>query len=119
MARLLFVLHHSTEDPDRAATGLQSAAAAAAAGHEVALWLTHEGARLGVKGVAETMKRPGPDLALTSLQTVVARGGVLLVSQPCFERRAFEADQLREGAVLAPPETLAAKAAEGWTPLPA
>ena len=41
MASLLYILHHSTDEPDRAATGLFAAAAAARAGHDVALTWRH------------------------------------------------------------------------------
>ena len=49
MARLLFLLNHSTEQPDRAMTALLAARAAKADGHDVALWLQNEGVRLGVE----------------------------------------------------------------------
>ena len=63
MAAFLYVLTHSTDEPDRAATGLATALAAQRAGHDVALWLTGEGVRLGVKHVAETLREPGPESA--------------------------------------------------------
>ena len=101
MAALLYVLAHSTEDPDRAVTALNAALAASEAGHDVALWLTGEGVRLGVVGVAETLREPGSRTAAQVVAALAQRGVVLHCSRPCFERRTFSPDALRPGARLA------------------
>lgn len=115
MARLLFLLAHSTEDPDRATTALRTALAGQRAGHEVGLWLTGEGARLGVKAVAETLREPGPETAAEMVEALAAGGAVLHVEQGSFAVREFTADALRAGAALAAPEHLAALLADGWS----
>lgn len=117
MARLLYVLAHSTDDPRRAATGL-SAAAAGGGEHEVALWLTDEGVRLAVKGVSDALLERGPPPATRSLEALEDGGAVLHVSRPCFEARGFAVEQLREGARLADPAVLAGLVSEGWVPIP-
>jgi predicted peroxiredoxin len=117
MARLLFVLLHSTDDPDRAVTGLSTALAAAESGHDVGVWLAGEGVRLGVSGVAETIREPGPRSAAELTEALVERGARLFCSRRCFETREFEKDALRRGAEVAGPERLAALVAEGRTPV--
>lgn len=117
MARLLVLLSHSTDDPRRAAVGLEAAAAAAQHGHDVALWLADEGVRLAVKGVADALLEEGPRLASDSLAALQAAGAAFHVSRPCFASRGFEDDQLLEGAGTAEPEALADLVADGWTPI--
>ena len=113
MAALLYVLHHSTDEPDRAATGLFAAAAAARAGHDVALWLTGEGVRLGVQGVAETLREALPETAVESWAALVAAGGRAWLERSSFERRQYEETALRDGAAVADADHLAALLAEG------
>ena len=112
MASLLFVLAHSTDAPNRAATALETAAAAADTGHTVALWLTDEGVRLGIQGVDEALARPAGAQPSESLEVLRLRGAVLYCSRPCFERRQFETTALRPDAELAEPEDLARLVAE-------
>ena len=118
MARLLFVLPHSTDDPRRAAVGLEAAAAAAEGGHEVGVWLTDEGVRLAVPGVSDALLEEGPRLASASLAALRAQGALLHVSKPCFEARGFVAGQLAEGARLAAPTALADLVDAAWVPVP-
>jgi predicted peroxiredoxin len=51
--KYLFTVTHFDGDPDRVATPLVLANNALAAGGDVLLWLTVEGANLGKKGAAE------------------------------------------------------------------
>lgn len=118
MARLLYVLPHSTDDPRRAATALEAAVVAAETGHEVALWLTDEGVRLAVKGVVDALLEAGPRLASDSLAALQQRDAPLCVSKPCFEGRGFAAEQLAAGGRLAEPAELATLVADGWAPIP-
>lgn len=113
MGSLLFVVAHSTDDPDRAVTAIETALAAAEAGHGVALWLTGEGVRLGVKGVAETLREPTRRSAAEMLEALVARGAALHCSRPSFERREFAAEALRAGARVAEPHEIATLLAAG------
>jgi predicted peroxiredoxin len=77
MADLIYLLTHSTDNPDRATTGLATALAAQRAGHDVVLWLTGEGVRLGVRQVAETLREPGPETAAEMVEALAAGGAVL------------------------------------------
>lgn len=117
MARVLVLIAHSTEEPNRAVGALFTAHALAQAGAAVDLWLHGEGVRLGVQHVAEALQEPFPVPAADLLAGLTARGGVFWCSRPCFEQRGFEATSLRAGARLAAPEELARLLAAGVTPL--
>lgn len=117
MASLLYVLAHSTDAPERAATGVHLALAAQEAGHDVRLWLHGEGVRLGVRGVAETLREPGAQSVAEALEALTGHGAVLYCHEACFHRREFEADALREGAEVVGGMALAALVADGRTPV--
>ena len=114
MARILYVLAHSTEAPDRAATALATALASQGGEHQVALWLTGEGARLGVEGVAETLNEPLPQSAAEMLSALRSAGATLYVEKLSFERRQYDTDALLEGAELSDGGRLAELVADGW-----
>lgn len=100
----VYLISHSTEDPERAAVALEHAHAAQAAGHTVDLWLSGEGVRLAVKAVAETLREPQDAAAL--LTQLVANGTTLYAHRPCFERREFDEAALRPGAEVVGGEAL-------------
>ena len=113
MTALLFVLCHSTDDPDRAVTGLHAAVAAVRNGDDVALWLTGEGVRLGIEGVAETLNEDVPQSAPEMLAALVEGGAVLCLDQLSFQRRGYAEDAVREGAAVANPKRLGELLAAG------
>jgi predicted peroxiredoxin len=117
MAALLFVITHSTDDPDRAATAIRTALAAQERGHDVHLWLSGEGVRLGVRAVAETLREPGPPTA-AALDALARGGATFHLDRPSFERRRFEATALRPAAVVAEPSALADLVAAGRAAVP-
>ena len=117
MAALLFTISCSTDDPERSGGALSTALAAAEAGHDVALWLSHEGVRLAVKAVAETMREPWSRDAAALVTALTTQGVVLHADRDAFDRRELDADQLREGAVLAAPADLARLVVEGRVPV--
>jgi len=117
MASLLYVLHHATDTPERTATALRTAAAALEAGHDVALWLSGEGVRLGVEGVADTLRAAGarpPSEALTALREGGAR---LFVERVSLEERQFSEDALLPGVEIADAARLADLVGEGRVPV--
>jgi predicted peroxiredoxin len=107
MTALLYVLTHSTDDPDRAVTGLSAALAAVRGGHDVALWLTGEGVRLGIAGVAETLNEDVPESAAEMLGALVEGGAVLCLDRFSFERRAYDEEAVRPGGAVADARRLA------------
>jgi predicted peroxiredoxin len=114
MTRLLYILSHSTEAPERATTSLAAALAGQRLGHEVDLWLSGEGARLGVRGVAETLNEPGPETAAAMLAALAADGATLHVERVAFEQRQFAPEVLLPAAELADAGQLAHLVADGW-----
>jgi predicted peroxiredoxin len=88
------------DDPERVNQAFTVAASAVAAGAEVSLWLTGEGAWLGVPGRAEEFSL---DLAtpLADLRDAVLAGGSITVCSQCAARRDITAEDLVEGATIA------------------
>lgn len=101
MARSLVVkVTCGAEDAERCNQAFTVAAAAAAAGAEVSLWLTGEAAWFGVPGRAEAFDLP---LAtpLHQLLTIVADAGSVTVCSQCAARRGIGEDDLRDGVRIA------------------
>lgn len=90
-----------TEDPERVNQAFTVAAAAAAAGAEVSLWLTGEAAWFGTPGRAEAFEldlaTPLPDLRAA----VLATGGTVTVCSQCAARRGITEADLVEGVTIA------------------
>lgn len=118
MARLLFHLAISTDDPPRTGEALAAAWQSQAAGHEVGLWLVFEGVRLGVRGVAETLREDLPKPAAELLDELAGKGARFHVESGAFARREFEPDALRTGSRLAEASHLGTLLDEGWTLVP-
>src|SRR6266849_3418427 len=74
-------LTRSIDDPDRATVAMVIANAAVASGKNTMVFLSSEGVRLAVKGVAA--------------------GGAFWVCSPCFKKRGYGEGDLIEGAILA------------------
>ncbi len=101
MARSLVVkVTCGAEDAERCNQGFTVAAAAAASGADVSLWLTGQAAWYGVAGRAEEFEL---DLAtpLDQLMAAVLMTGSVTVCSQCAARRGIVADDLREGVVIA------------------
>jgi predicted peroxiredoxin len=87
------------DDPERANQGLTVAATALSAGAEVSLWLTGEGAWLGVAG-RESFSLPQAAPA-ADLVAAVAAGGQVTVCTQCAARRAIAETDLLPGVRIA------------------
>jgi predicted peroxiredoxin len=101
MARsLVLKVTCGAEDAERLNQGFTVAAAAAAAGAEVSLWLTGEAAWFGVPGRAEEFHL---DLAtpLDQLMAAVLTGGTITVCSQCAARRGIVDGDLRDGVRIA------------------
>ncbi len=88
------------EDAERCNQGFTVAAAAAAAGAEVSLWLTGEAAWFGVPGRAEEFNLPLATPLADLLAVVVETGQVTVCSQ-CATRRGLTEGDLRPGLRIA------------------
>lgn len=101
MARSLVVkVTCGTEDAERCNQAFTVAAAAAASGADVSLWLTGEAAWFGAPGRAEEFEL---DLAtpLDQLMAAVLTSGTITVCSQCAARRGLVEDDLREGVRIA------------------
>ncbi len=117
MAGLIYLISHSTAEPDRAATALHSALAAVRNGHDIVLWLSSDGVRLGIQGVAETLHEPLPESAAAMMAALAEANVPLYLEQASFDRRGYAEDALRPGAEVVGAGHLATLAAEGRTPV--
>jgi predicted peroxiredoxin len=101
MARsLVLKVTCGADDPERLNQGFTVAAAAAASGAEVSLWLTGDAAWFGVPGRAEAFQL---ELAtpLDQLIAAVLTSGTITVCSQCAARRGIVAGDLREGVTIA------------------
>ena len=101
MARSLVVkVTCGADDAERCNQGFTVAAAAAAAGAEVSLWLTGEAAWFGIAGRAEEFAL---DLAtpLDQLVGAVLTSGTVTVCSQCAARRGIIEADLRDGVTIA------------------
>lgn len=88
------------EEAERLNQGFTVAAAAAASGAEVSLWLTGDAAWFGVPGRAEefVLELATP---LDQLIAAVLTSGTITVCSQCAARRGIVAGDLREGVTIA------------------
>ena len=86
--------------PERANQALTVAATAVAAGAEVSLWLTGEGAWLAVPGRADDLALEHATPARDLLDAVLA-GGTVTVCTQCAARRGLTEDDLLDGVRVA------------------
>jgi len=94
-------LTHSIDDADRATVGMVVANAAVASGKNTIVFLTSEGVRLAIKGVADGIHEEGLTPMAELVKNYLAAGGVFWVCPPCFNKRRYKEADLIEGATLA------------------
>lgn len=99
-AQLIIKCTHGLEAPERANQALTVAAAGAAAGAEVSLWLTGEASWFAVPGRADELvldhAAPAPEL----LAGILSVGRITVCSQ-CAARRDLTTDDLLPGIRIA------------------
>src|ERR1700737_37758 len=93
-------LTRSTDDPDRATVALVVANAAVASGKNTMIFLSSEGVRLAVKGVAETIHEEGFQPMADLVKNFIAAGGTIWGCSPCFKKRGYTDGDLIEGATI-------------------
>src|SRR5437899_4420039 len=93
-------LTRSIDDPDRATVAMVVANAAVASGKQTMVFLSSEGVRLGVKGVANQISEEGFQPMATLLQNFLAAGGSAWVCSPCFKTRGHTEGDLIEGTSI-------------------
>ena len=91
---------HGEDDPDSVVVAYLTAGAALDKGHEVVLWLTSDGVRLGLEGYADRIRADKDP----SIQTVHAqfaeKGGRFYVCPICFNERSLDKASLVDNAEL-------------------
>ncbi|MDN5893802.1 MAG: DsrE family protein [Nocardioides sp.] len=98
--KLLVKVTCGIEDPERCNQAFTVAAAAAASGVDVGLWLTGEAAWFAVPGKAEEFALPLAAPLADLLAGVLAAGQVTLCTQ-CADRREIVPDQVVAGVRIA------------------
>src|SRR4051812_17771052 len=93
-------LTRSSDDTDRATVAFVVANAAVASGQEAMVFLSIEGVRLAVAGVADEIHEPGFQPLKELMTSFVQAGGTILVCSPCFKKRDLDATNLVPGATI-------------------
>lgn len=96
MRKLVVKVTAGAEEPERSNQGFTVAAAAAATGVEVSLWLTGEAAWFAVPGRAEEFDLELATPLLDLIDTVLETGSITVCSQ-CAARRSLDETQLLDG----------------------
>lgn len=90
----------SNNDTDKATVAFVVANAAAASEKETVVFLSVEGVRLGVQGLAETIHESGFAPLKDLMSNFVKAGGKIWVCSPCFKKRALDESKLIAGAQI-------------------
>ncbi len=93
-------LTRSTDDPDRATVAMIVSNASVASGKNTLVFLTSEGVRLAVKGVADSIHEEGLQPMADLVKNFLAAGGAFWVCTPCYKKRGYTESDLIDGATL-------------------
>lgn len=93
-AKYLFTVTHYDKDADRVATPLVLANNALAAGGDVLLWLTVDGAELGKKGAADGLMPASFPPVRELLDAFVDNGGRIGICPPCGKTHGVTDDNM-------------------------
>ncbi len=93
-------LTRSLDDPDRATVAFVVAGAAVASGQETMVFLSIEGVRLAVEGMADAIHEEGFLPLKQLMSSFVEAGGTILVCSPCFKKRDLDPAKLISGGLI-------------------
>ena len=93
-------LTRSIDDPDRATVAMVIANAAVASGKNTMVFLSSEGVRLAVKGVADGIREEGLPPMADLVKNYLAARGAFWVCSPCYKKRGYGDSDLMEGAII-------------------
>ena len=96
--KYLFTMSHFDGDPDRVATPLVLANNALAAGGDVLLWLTVDGANLGRQGAADGLVPKSFPPVAELLRTFAENGGKIGVCPPCGKTHGVTSENMLANA---------------------
>lgn len=98
--RVIISCTHGEEDPDRVAVAYLTAGAALDQGKDVVMWLSADGVRLALAGVADRV-RENQDPPVARLHAQFAdKGGRFYVCPICFKERDLQDADLVDNAEL-------------------
>lgn len=92
--KYLFTITHHSSDPDRVATPLVLANNALAAGSDVLIWLSVDGAILGKQGGADGVVPKSFPPVSNLLATYIENGGRIGICPPCGKTHGVTDDNL-------------------------
>ena len=96
--KLVFMVTHGTDDPERATIPFVMAVTAQASGAEAVIGFQAEGVTIARKGGAEKISFPPFPPLKDLLDGYQKAGGKLLVCGPCMQTRGITAADLVDGA---------------------
>ena len=95
--KLVFLVTHGLDNPERATIAFTMATATQAMGAEVLIGLLSDGAELVRQGTAEKINFPGCTPLKVLLEAFLARGGMLYTCPPGLEARHITPKEYIEG----------------------
>jgi predicted peroxiredoxin len=98
--KMVYVLTHGVEDPERCTFPFVLANAALAMDVQCTVVIQGSSVFLVKKGILEHVKVPGLTPLKKLVDTFLEHGGELLVCIPCLEERGIETSDVIEGATL-------------------
>jgi uncharacterized protein len=98
--RVIVGCSHGEENPDAVAVAYLTAGAALDKGHEVVMWLTSEGVRLGLRGYADRIRADKDPPAERLHAQFIEKGGRFYVCPICFNERELDKVELVQNAEL-------------------
>jgi predicted peroxiredoxin len=117
MSKLLINLTTAKENPDKTTVAFVVANAGVAAGQEVVIYLSVEGARLAVSGYADDITSEGFKPLKELLTSFIENGGKIWVCPPCYNARGLDQGKLIPGATFAGGSPLVEFLAQGTASL--
>jgi len=98
--KMVYVLTHGVEDPERSTFPFVFANAALAMDVQCTVVIQGSAVFLMKKGILEHVKVPGLTPLKKLVDSFLENGGELLICIPCLEERGIEASDVIEGATL-------------------
>ena len=98
--KMVYVLTHGVEDPERCTFPFVFANAALAMDVQCTVVIQGSAVFLMKKGILEHVKVPGLTPLKKLVDSFLENGGELLICIPCLEERGIEASDVIEGATL-------------------
>jgi uncharacterized protein involved in oxidation of intracellular sulfur len=105
----LFIITHSTDDPDRANSAIALAVSLIADGADVALFFSFQGALLAKKGVAETVEGRNFTPVRELFPLILGSGSPLYLCGACAKTHRIAETDLVAGVRIVTLPTLAAE----------